>query len=133
MRQLSAAEINPITICKCYTCFPYRPALTLEACIYIHTHEPKAKLNADTHDWHMLKAEYTRDFINSNQAWLCQSQYINLNSELTPYRLCRPELLVPYSMLSHGCDEFMFFHFTEHTPDASRCLILDLQPFLFTQ
>lgn len=37
MRPLSAAEINPITICKCYSCFPNRPALTLEACIYSHT------------------------------------------------------------------------------------------------
>lgn len=46
-RPISAAEINLITICKCYSCFTNRPGWTLEACIYIHTHEPKAQLNAD--------------------------------------------------------------------------------------
>jgi len=48
MRLMSASKINLITICKCYSCFPNRAGLTLEACIYIHTHEPKTKLNADT-------------------------------------------------------------------------------------
>lgn len=52
---ISVSEINLITICKCYNCFPNKPVLTLEACIYIHTHEPKTKWNADTQDQQMLK------------------------------------------------------------------------------
>lgn len=64
MRLLTAAEINPITICKCYSCFPNRPGLTSEACIDIRTHELKTKLNADTCDQRVLKSQYTMHFIN---------------------------------------------------------------------
>lgn len=47
MRLMSASEINLITICKYYSRFPNWPGRTLEACVYIHTHELKTKLNAD--------------------------------------------------------------------------------------
>lgn len=63
MRPLSAAEINLITICKCYSCFPNRPGPTSEARIYIRTHELKTKLNADTQGTCESQG-YTTHFIN---------------------------------------------------------------------
>lgn len=131
MRLLAASEINLITICKCYSCFPNRPGLTLEACIYIHTHEPKTKLNADTCYQHMLKQRYTTLFINYIKLYV--GAIADLNSELKTYTVLWPVLSTPYLVLSHCGEEFVFCHFKVHTPDTSCCLVPDLHPFLFIQ
>lgn len=115
MRLLSASEINLITICKCYSCFYNRPSLTLEACIYIHTHEPKTKLNADTGDQHMLKARYTTHFVNHIK--LCDN--VDLNSLLKTSIYCPVACLVGaiFSVITFLC-KICVLLLKEHTPDT---------------
>lgn len=93
-RLQAASEIKLITICKCYSCFSNRLGLTLEARVYIHTHEPKARLNADTTQ-RTLKAHCTKE-IRSNSAqpaWIWERTYA----------FPRPR----DSALSHRCNELV--------------------------
>lgn len=112
MRGLSASEINPITICKCYSCFSNRPGQTLKACIYIHTHEPDPKLNADACDQWILKSVYNT-FHKWRYLWMPQSKrYLKIRSENIFSPVAAGHQLYP--LFSHGHQEFAVLYLKGH-------------------